>query len=43
MKLESNMQGLNVMMSFNPHNNENNNQESWCDHIEILVNYDRYF
>lgn len=37
------MQELNVMVNFNAHSNENNNQKSWYDHIEILVNYDRYF
>lgn len=41
MGLYNDMQELEVVVKFNAHNDERNNDNISCDHIELFVNYDR--
>jgi hypothetical protein len=41
MKLEEDMQELEVVVKFNGHNNKNNYNDIWCDNIELFIDYDR--
>ena len=40
MKLQTDMQELEVVVTFNAHNKKNNNEKVWCDNIELFINYD---
>jgi len=40
MQLHEDMQELEVVVKFNAHNNKYNNGNSWCDNIELFIDYD---
>jgi hypothetical protein len=39
-QLWKDMQELEVTVKFNAHNNKYNNGNSWCDNIELFIDYD---
>jgi hypothetical protein len=42
MELMVGIHELEVVVKFNAHNNKYNNDNSWCDNIELFVDYDSY-
>ncbi len=40
MKLQKDMDKLQVIVKFNAHTNESNIESIWCDNIELFVDYD---
>jgi hypothetical protein len=40
MQLQEDMQELEVAVKFNAQNNKYNNVNSWCDNIELFIDYD---
>ncbi len=41
MRLQKDMQELEVMVKFNAQNYKYNNSSSWCDSIELFIDYNR--
>lgn len=39
MNLKVSMQELELVLKFNPQQNTNQSETSWCDNIELIVNY----
>jgi len=40
MELDIDIQELEVVVKFSAHNNKRNNENIWCDDIELFVDYD---
>jgi hypothetical protein len=38
--LKEDMQELEVVVTFNADNNKSNNENNWCDNIELFIDYD---
>jgi len=43
MVLERDMHEPEVIVNVNAYKNEDNDQKSWCEDIEIFIDYDRWF
>jgi len=40
MQFQEDMQEIEVAVKFNAHNNKYNSGNSWCDTIELFIDYD---